>query len=85
MQTTDLANQTAPQLPAIQIPEGMVNLSEISKMLIEQMKEVKNNPAAIPQAECAAMVAGRIVDIAKTQVAQMAAINDLVRTKNGLS
>ncbi|MDQ6477831.1 hypothetical protein [Dyadobacter sp. LHD-138] len=85
MQTTELAQPNKSMLPPIQIPEGMVNLGEISKMLIEQMKEVKNNPAAIPQAECAAMVAGRIVDIAKTQVAQMSAVNDLIRTKNGLS
>ncbi len=75
---------TSTEAPALLLPTGMVNLSQISDMLIEHMKDVKNNPAAIPQAECAAMVAGRIVDIAKTQVAQAAVINDLVRTKNGL-
>lgn len=69
--------------PSLVIPVGMVNLSQISEMLIDHMREVKNNPGAIAQAECAAMVAGRIVDIAKTQVAQASVINDLVRTKNG--
>lgn len=71
-------------LQEFKVPTGIVNLNEISQMLIEQMKEVKTNPAAIPQAECAAMLAGKIIDIAKTQVAQVAAVNDLVRTKNGV-
>lgn len=78
------ANNQGSAMVTYSAPQGMVNLQDISLMLVEQMKEVKNNPGAIPQAECAAMIAGRIVDIAKTQVEQAKIVNDLVRTKNGL-
>lgn len=76
-------SQQLAKLEDFSVPSGMVDLDQISGMLIEQMKLVSKSPAQIPQAECAVMVAGRIVDIAKTQVSQLHAINELLRTKNG--
>lgn len=72
------------RLEEFNVPSGMVDLNKISSMLIEQMEMVTKNPAHIPQAETACMVAGRIIDIAKTQVSQAQVINDLMRTKNGI-
>lgn len=72
------------KLDEFTVPMGMVDLNAISQKLIEQMDQVSKNPAHIPQAESACMIAGRIIEIAKTQVSQAQAINDLIRTKNGI-
>lgn len=84
MQNDGLITRNENAVQRFDVPTGMVNLNEISQMLIEQMKEIRNNPGRIPEAECAVMLAGRIVDIAKTQVAQVQIVNDLMRTKNGI-
>ena len=84
MQGSELTKSNTLELEEFKVPAGIVNLNEISQMLIEQMKDVKNNPAAIPQAECAVMIAGRIVDIARTQVQQANMVSDLIRLKKGI-
>ena len=38
-------------------------------MLFEQMGKVKGNPAEIPVADSMCMIAGRIIDTAKVQIA----------------
>jgi hypothetical protein len=63
-------------------PKGIVALDEVSKILFEQMLEVKKNPAAIPQAECVSELAGRMVEIAVAQVKQANMVIDMIRVKN---
>lgn len=64
------------------IPKGIVDLNQVSSMLLEQMKEVKQNPASIPQAECMTEIAGRMVEIAVAQVKQGQMVLDMIRAKN---
>ena len=54
----------------LSLPKGMVDLNKASMLLFEQMEKVKNDPAAIPQAEAMGEIAGRLIDIAKVQVSQ---------------
>jgi hypothetical protein len=49
--------------------EGVSKLDELSEMLMESMRSIKDNPGFIPQAETMAMVAGRVIDIQKTKIA----------------
>lgn len=63
------------------IPKGIVDLNQISMLLLEQMKEVKQNPACIPQAQCMTEIAGRMVEIATAQVKQGQLVMDMVRAK----
>lgn len=79
-----MSNAAVTKLDEFVVPSGMVDLNKISQMLIDQMEQVSKNAAHIPQAESACMIAGRIIDIAKTQVSQAQVINDLIRTKNGI-
>lgn len=65
------------------VPTGLVDLTQVSQMLMEQMREVKGNPQAIPQASCMVEVAGRIVDITLAQVKQGQMVLDMIRAKNG--
>lgn len=71
-------------LDKFETPTGMIPLQEASMLLLEQMKHVKNNPSAIPEAQCMVDIAGRICDIAKAQVEQGELINKMIRTKNGI-
>lgn len=64
------------------VPTGLVDLTQVSQMLMEQMREVKGNPQAIPQADCMVQVAGRIVDITLAQVKQGQMVLDMIRAKN---
>jgi hypothetical protein len=45
------------------------SLSKITTMLFEQMEKVRGNPAEIPVADSMCMIAGRIIDTAKGQIA----------------
>lgn len=63
------------------IPRGIVDLNQVSQLLLEQMKEVKQNPAAIPQANCMGEIAGRMVEIATAQVKQGQMVLDMVKAK----
>ena len=64
------------------IPKGIVDLNEVSQILMAQMREVKQNPAAIPQAECMTEIASRMVDIAVAQVKQGNMVMEMIRAKN---
>lgn len=69
------------QLATYQVPKGIVDLNEVSKTLMDMMREVKQNPTLIPQAQCMAEIADRMIDIAATQVKQGQMITELIRTK----
>lgn len=70
------------ELAEYKVPTGIVDLSPVSHMLVEQMKEVKQNPAAIPQAHSMAEIAHRICEIAKVQVQQGEMVIEFLRAKN---
>lgn len=63
------------------VPKGIVDLNQVSILLLEQMKEVKQNPAAIPQAASMAEIAGRMVEISLAQVKQGQMVVDLLKVK----
>ncbi|WP_028521990.1 hypothetical protein [Runella limosa] len=63
------------------IPKGIIDLTPVGALLIEQMQEVKRNPAAIPQAQSMSEIADRLVDIAVAQVKQGQMVIDLVKAK----
>ena len=53
------------------IPKGMLDLSEPTQMLMEQMRRVSQNPSKeIPVAEAQCEIVGRLIDIAKVQIQQ---------------
>lgn len=64
------------------IPKGIVDLTQVGTLLIEQMQEVKRNPAAIPQAQSMSEIADRLVDIAVAQVKQGQMVIELIKAKN---
>lgn len=70
------------EIEVYKVPTGIVDLASVSTMLIEQMKVVKGNPAAIPETTAMAEIAGRICEIAKVQVQQGNMITDLMRVRN---
>lgn len=72
------------KIEVFDLPKGLVNLDSVSTTLMEMMKEVRQNPSVIPQAQCMAEIAGRVIDIAKVQVQQGNMLTDLLRTKNGI-
>lgn len=64
------------------VPKGIVDLTQVGTLLIEQMQEVKRNPAAIPQAQSMSEIADRLVDIAVAQVKQGQMVLELIKAKN---
>jgi hypothetical protein len=76
-----MSNQLA-HIEEYKTPKGVVDLNEVSQLLLAQMKEVKQNPAAIPQAECMSSIASRMVEIAVAQVKQGNMVLDMIRAKN---
>ncbi len=64
------------------VPKGIVDLTQVGTLLIEQMQEVKRNPAAIPQAQSMSEIADRLVDIAVAQVKQGQMVIELIKAKN---
>lgn len=69
------------EIEVYKVPAGIIDLASVSTLLIEQMKEVKGNPAAIPQAAAMSDIAGRICEIAKAQVQQGNMVTDMLRLK----
>jgi hypothetical protein len=62
------------------IPKGMLDLSEPTRMLMEQMKKVTQNPSQeIPVAEAQCEIVGRLIDIAKVQLQQGQLVMDIVK------
>lgn len=70
------------QVAEYKIPKGIVDLTQVGTLLIEQMQEVKRNPAAIPQAQSMSEIADRLVDIAVAQVKQGQMVIELIKAKN---
>ena len=71
------------ELVEYKTPNGLIDLNQVSSMLLEAMKEVKGNPASIPQAQCMTEVASRIVDITLAQVKQGTLVLEMLRVKRG--
>lgn len=44
------------------------SLAKVETHLLEMMEKVKDNPSHIEQAHCMTSVAGRLIDIRKTQI-----------------
>jgi hypothetical protein len=70
------------EIAEYKIPKGIVDLTQVGTLLIEQMQEVKRNPAAIPQAQSMSEIADRLVDIAVAQVKQGQMVIELIKAKN---
>lgn len=69
------------EITEYKVPKGIVDLTQVGSILLDQMLEVKKNPAAIPQANCMVEIADRMVDIAVAQVKQGQMVLDMLKAK----
>lgn len=69
------------EITEYKVPKGIVDLTQVGAILLEQMLEVKKNPTAIPQAECMVEIADGMVDIAVAQVKQGQMVLEMIKAK----
>lgn len=55
------------------------SLKKVEDHLLEMMDKVKQNPSNIEQAECMTSVAGRLIDIRKTQIEEAKLLVELYK------